>query len=36
MIEDEHNTIIQVTNLTGVFREICMNCGMMTKSGDSI
>lgn len=35
MIEDEYDTIIQVTNLIGVFREICMNW-MMTKSGDSI
>jgi len=36
MIEDEYDTIIiQVTNLTGVFREICMNW-MMTKSVDSI
>lgn len=25
MIEDEYDTILQVTNLTGVFREICVN-----------
>jgi hypothetical protein len=25
MIEDEYDTILQVTKLTGVFREICVN-----------